>query len=183
MTKLNEQSQLFGAGILLPLVVQSPSDSFLPYGFIWPFFAAINLFNVIYMRTKVAAIIRENPQLEQDSRVFLKWLFIFAVLPFLLLYLFQRVGGFDQAFYVFSNDYHNPYVVAGWAVFILVNLGILYSVLWGGGAGMLIKFRKAFRAMPENETQIKISTAFSCLVGAVALFVMIATNTYGKLHG
>ncbi|HEY9661340.1 MAG TPA: hypothetical protein V6C65_23030, partial [Allocoleopsis sp.] len=141
MTKLIERSQQFGAGILLPLVVQSPSESFLPFGFIWPLFAAVNLFNVIYLQAKVAAIVRENPQLERDSRVFLKWWLIFAVLPFLLLYLFQRLGGFDHAFYVFSNDYRNPYIVAGWAVFILVNLGILYAVLWGGGARMLIQFR------------------------------------------
>lgn len=183
MNKLMERSQLFGAGILLPLVVQNPSESFLPYGVIWPLFAAINLFNVIYLRTKIAAIVRENPQLENDSQVFLKWLLIFAVLPFLLLYLFQRLGGFNHAFYVFSNDYRNPFIVAGWAVFILVNLGILYAVLWGGGARMLIQFRKAFRSMPESETQLKISTALSCLVGAVALFVMIASNTYGKFHG
>ncbi len=180
MPKLIERSQLFGAGILLPLVVQSPPAFFLPDRFIWPLFTAINLLNVMLMRAKVAKIVQGNPQLEQDSRVLLKWLLIFAVLPFALLYLFQRLGRFNHAFYVFSNNYHNPYIVAGWSVFILVNLGILYAVLWGGGAEMLVKFRQVFRAMPENETQVKISTAFSCLVGAIALFMMIATNTFGK---
>ncbi|BAY64688.1 hypothetical protein NIES22_47880 [Calothrix brevissima NIES-22] len=178
-----QQSQLFGLGILLPLVTQSPDTSFFPYQFIWPLFAAINIFNLIYMGARVAAIVRENPELEGDSRVFLKWLFIFAVLPFLLLYLFQILGGFHNSLYVFSNDYHNPYIVLGWVVFILLNLGILYSILWGGGASMLIKFRKAFRSMPESEMQIKVMTVFNCLVGAVALFSMIATNTFGKLHG
>ncbi len=183
MSRPMERSQLFGAGILLPLVVQSPSESFLPYGLIWPLFAAVNLFNVIYLRTKVAAIVRENPQLENDSKILLRWIFIFTVLPFALLYLFQKLGRFDHALYVFSDNYHNPFIVAGWAVFILLNLGILYAVLWGGGARMLIKFRKAFRSMPESETRIKLSMVFSCLVGAFALFMMIATNTYGKLHG
>ncbi len=181
MIKPMERSQLFGTGILLPLVVQN--SAFLPYGLIWPLFAAINLFNVIYLRTKVATIVREDPQLENDAKVFLKWLLIFAVLPFVLLYIFQRLGGFDHAFYVFSNDYHNPFIIAGWAVFTLLNLSVLYAVLWGGGARMLIQFRKAFRSMPESEARIKLSVAFSCLVGAVSLFVMIATNTYGKLHG
>jgi hypothetical protein len=183
MIKPIERSQLFELGILLPLVTQSPHNSFFPYEFIWLFFAAINLFNLVYMRFfRVASIVRENPQLEPDSKVFLKWVFIFAVLPFLLLYLFQRLGNFDNAFYVFSNNYHNVYVVLGWSVFILLNIGILYSILLGGGASMMSKFRKAFRAMPESETQIKIWTVLNCLVSTVALFVTIATNTFGKFH-
>jgi len=177
-----ERKQLFGFGILLPLVAQSRSDGFFLYEFIWPFFAAINLFNLIYILPKVAAIIRENSQLEHDSKVFLKWLFVFAVLPFLLLYLLQRLGNFDHAFYVFSNNYHSPYVVAGWSVFILLDLGVLYAMLWGGGASMLIKFRKAFRVMPESERQIKIMMVCNALIALVVLFLMIATNTFGKLH-
>ncbi len=58
----------------------------------------------------------------------------------------------------------------------------IYAMLWGDGARMLIQFRKAFRSLPESATQIKLSMAFSCLAGAVALVVMIATNIYGKLH-
>jgi hypothetical protein len=177
-----ERRQLFVLGILLPLAIQSPDKSFFPYEFIWPFFAAVNLFNLVYMRGQVAAIVREKPELEPDSRVLLKWLFIFAILPFLLLYLWQRLGNFHNAFYVFSNNYHNPYVVLGWSVFILLNLAILYSVLFGGGASMLIKFRQAFRAMPQSEWQIKIIMVFNCLITLLALFVMVTTNTFGKFH-
>jgi hypothetical protein len=159
------------------------NDPVFPYGFIWPFFAAINLFNVIYIRTKVAAIVQGNSRLKRDSGIFLKWLFIFAVLPFLILSLLQWLGGFHHAFYVFSNDYHNPYVVAGWAVFVLDNLGILYVLLWGGGANMLIKFRRAFRSMPESEREIKAMAVFSSLLAFVVLLGMIVTNVFGKVHG
>lgn len=55
-------------------------------------------------------------------------------------------------------------------------------MLWGGGAGMLVKFRQAFRRMPTNEMQIKLVMTFSVLSSAIALVMMISTNTFGKIH-
>ncbi len=183
MIKTVKNSQRFGAGLLLPLAI-APADPFdVLNEWIWPIFAAVNLLNLVYVQWKLAAIVRNHPELRRESQVLLKWLFIFAVLPFLLLATLQRLGGFDHAFYVFSNNYHNPYVVLGWSVFILLNLTLLYAVLWGGAVRTLVKFREAFPRMSGNETQIKIMFVLSLLSGSFSLFMLISANTFAKLHG
>jgi hypothetical protein len=181
--KAAKRMNLFGLGLVLPLGAQRFDQFSFFYEFIWLFFAAINLLNLVYLRLKIASIVRDNPELEQESKELMRWLFIFAVLPFLLLYLFQWLGGFRHAFYVFSNNYHSPYVVLGWLVFTLIDLAFLYSMLLGGGATTVVKFHKAFPRMPENEQWIKVITVLCVLGGSLSLFMSIATNTFSKIHG
>jgi uncharacterized membrane protein len=181
MKKNVERMQLFGSGLLLPLAVANSDPFSVLYEFAWVLFATVNLLNLVYLHFKIKSIVGKNPELESESRGLMQWLFIFAVLPFVLLAVFQWLGGFHHAFYVFSNNYHNPYVVLGWAVFILLYLAILYSMLLGGGASKIVKFHEAFPRMPRNEMQIKIFTVLSISVGSFSLFVTIATNTFGKV--
>jgi hypothetical protein len=182
MIKNIKQIQLFGLGIILPLGIQPTSSPWFIYEFVWLIFASVNLLNLVIMHFRFASIVRESPELKNESKQLMVWLFAFGVLPFLLLYLFQYLGGFHNAFYAFSTNYHNPYVVLGWSVFILLDIALLYSILWGGGASTLIRFRKAFRGMPDNETQLKILTALCSFVGTVSLYFMIASNTFEKTH-
>ncbi len=183
MMKAATRMNLFGLGLMLSLDTQRLGQLSFFYEFTWLLFAAINLLNLVYLRFKIAVIVRDKPELEQESKELMRWLFIFAVLPFLTLYFFQWLGGFHHAFYVFSNDYHNPYIVLGWSVFVLIDLALLYSMLLAGGASAIVKFHKAFPRMPENEGLIKVTTVLSVMVGSLSLFISIATNTFGKIHG
>lgn len=178
MIKTIKQIQLFGLGIILPLGVQPAASPWFIYEFVWLIFASVNLLNLVIMHFRFASIVRESPELKNESKQLMVCLFAFGVLPFLLLYLFQYLGGFHNAFYLFSTNYHNPYIVLGWSVFILLDLALLYSILWGGGASTLIRFRKAFRGMPENEIQLKVMIVLTVLVSTVSLYFMITSNTF-----
>ncbi len=180
MIKPIEKLQLFASGVFL--VTPNSSSSLFPYEFVWIFFAAINLLNLAYIQFRMAAIVRTDRGLERESRIVMKWLFIFSVLPFLLLASLQYLGGFHHAFYLFSNNYHNPYIVLGWSVFILLDIALLYAMFLGRGAALLIKFQGAFPRMHKNETMIKLGTVLGVIGSLISLFIMITTNTAAKFH-
>jgi hypothetical protein len=180
MIKPIEKLQLLGSGVFL--VTPNSSPLLFPYEYIWVFFAAINLLNLAYIKFRMAAIVRNNRGLERESRIVMKWFFIFSVLPFLLLALLQYLGGFHHAFYLLSNNYHNPYIVLGWAVVILLDMSLLYAMLLGGGATLLIKFHQAFPRIQKNETMIKLGTVLGVIGSLISFFIMITTNTAAKFH-
>lgn len=182
MIKTVERIQLFSLAMVLPLGIQPTPEPWFIYDFVWLLFAAVNLLNLVITHFRFVAIVRDEPELKNESKQLMKWLFIFGCLPFLLLYLIQYLGGFHNAFYIFSTNYHNLYIVLGQSVFILLSLAYLYSILLGGGASTLIRFRKAFRGMPANEMQLKMLTLFSFLGGAVSFYFMITYNTFEKIH-
>ena len=146
--------------------------------YFWLIAAIVNSFNLFWIQFRVDRIVQRNPELLADSKRLMRGLAIFLVLPFLLLTILQWAGHFDNALYISSPNYTNFYIVLSWSVFILLYIGILYWVLVRDGAKILIKFRAAFRNMPENETLVKLLTLVMVMGGSFALYTIITANAY-----
>ena len=78
------------------------------------FFGIGVLIGIINTSIRYKRMTSMNQNIENDEiNTFIKWHGICATIPFLLLQIFQLLGHYKTAFYIFLLDFNNPFYVLG----------------------------------------------------------------------
>jgi hypothetical protein len=129
-------------------------------------------------RSRLSSTLEQHPEWEAESQVFLRNYFLLLTIPPLFLGLLQFAGGYNNPFYIFSNDL-NVYVVLSWCVLFLTWTRFFHWMVFQNGAQTLVKFREVGINMPRSESMVKVWVLLMLAAGVCALAVGAALDLGG----
>jgi hypothetical protein len=116
----------------------------------------------------------ENVGLEanDDKSKIIKGVVTYRILPFLILQIFQFLGGYKSCFYIFSFDYHNIFYIMGFASLVVFGLLAIYFIVMKDGAELIVKYRKTFNLRTSNKNFVKVFIILGFLWMVLGLLFM-----------
>jgi hypothetical protein len=124
--------------------------------YFWLFLIGLAIIKMIIVWLRLSRIVITRPELRHDSDVFLRGFLFYFSIPFLLMWVLQRAGGFNTPLFMFSMDVSNVFVFMSW---LLILFSWIVLILWTflqNGAEYLKEIRTVFMVLPGSETGIKV---------------------------
>lgn len=144
------------------------------FKYFWFICAIVGIMNICIFRLKL-----KNEKV--DSKIF-KSLAIFFIAPYILLGIFELLGGYDNCFYIFSNDYKNIFLLFSWLTLAVTWIIPFFWIVFRNGARKLIEYRQVLLGdtsySNENETLLKVKVTLFLIILALVLIFCAKMNLY-----
>ena len=141
--------------------------------YFWGIAFIIEIVNIFNMYKRAKRIIGNNDSISQkeDKEIydFIKWYGICFLVPVLFLQIFQLLGNYKTAFYVFLLDFNNPFYILAFISILSCWIGLIYLVIVKDGAEIMVKYNNVFGNMPKNKKMIKIFHGLAFIIVFIAL--------------
>ena len=104
-------------------------------------FGIFGLFGLVYTFCIYIRIKKMDQNIEKDEiKKIITWYGICFTIPFLLMQIFQLLGNYQTALYVFLLDTNNPFSILGFITIILTYALVFYLVIVKNGVEKLVKY-------------------------------------------
>lgn len=139
------------------------------FNYFWFFCALVGVINFIIIKIKARR--HEYEDMEELNRI-LNGMLILLTIPFILVGVFQNLGGYENIMYVYSGDYNNVFVLLSWAAIIFSSLYVMLWVVFMGGAEKLQKYSYVL------STRSSIKSVALTKVVYVVMFISVLLSIY-----
>ncbi len=139
--------------------------------FIWLIFIGISFMNALAIRRRASVRIEKEPMLAKGYESLLLRYLIVTNLPWVAMGFACTIGGVPSVWSFFRPRDGNPYVLAWFALVLVLWVYDIYWILFDGGAAALAKHPGAYRISLSHEWKVKL-LCLACIAGGVAGAVM-----------
>lgn len=144
----------------------------------WLFFIAVNFMNVPAINRRADTHIQQDPALAAGYANLLRRYLIVSNIPWAAMGLACTVGGVPSVWSFFRPREGSPWVLAWFALVILLWIHEIFWIFLGGGAAALVKHPGAYRMALSKEWQVK-ALVLLCIGGGIAGVVMMWNSSGG----
>jgi hypothetical protein len=140
--------------------------------YFWFIATSLNLLNTFWTKSRLVKHLgQQNDEEKVVLNKFIKWYRICFTIPFLLLGLFQLLGGYNTPFYIFMFEFKSIFYILGFLSLVLFWGLIVYLVVVKNGADLIAKYNRGFKNAPDDPKSIKFMICG--LMIFIAIFVVI----------
>lgn len=118
-------------------------------------------------RYRLSSTLKQHPEWEEEANEFLKGYLLISTVPALFLGMLQIAGGYNNPFYILSQDI-TVYTILSWCVLFITWTVVFHYVFFQDGARTIVKFRNIGN-IPGNETLVKVLVIVMLGAGVCAL--------------
>ncbi len=146
--------------------------------FMWRYFWVIAIvvaaLNTAIMWWRSQRHIRANPSLAAGYAFLLRGYWLWLTLPWVVMGIGILWGNVPTVWHFLFPSTGNPYVLAWWIVYWLLNGIFGYWLLFGGGAAMLVAHPGFLRGNPQNPQLLKLWGVLILAGSAAVTIIMFA---------
>jgi hypothetical protein len=116
---------------------------------------ALGLAAAGYLYAKFRPMVQRDPALQCDAQAIVRGTLVIVCVPTGLAALLQYIGGFSDGFFLFSSDFGNPVVLAGWFLQLALSAVIVVWAWRTNGPKTLLRFRAVFTHLPKTPQGVR----------------------------
>lgn len=150
------------------------------FKYFWFLCAIVGLLNILFIKLRVKDNNFDSEDDINSARRLLKGLSIYLTVPYFLLGIFEILGGYDNCFFVFSNNYNNIFLLLSWMTLVATWIFSVYWIFAKDGARKLIKYGNVLSENKNNlnETQLKLGVTLFFIVIICVLIFCVKIDVY-----
>lgn len=150
--------------------------------YFWLIATFINIYTVFIANVTTKKLISEEPKNERVLKQAIRWITVLYLVPFLLLGIFQVLGGFKHPLFIFSGDYSNIFILLSWLSLIAMWALGCYWIFFKDGAKAFAMLKPlSLRGVNINETGAKLFFGFFLVFGLVAFIFGVLLGYFNMI--
>lgn len=115
---------------------------------------------------------QSSPELAPGYITLLRGFWLTSTVPWIPMGLGIMTGKVPTIWHFFYPSSGNPYILAWWGVYWIWIGGLVYWILFNGGAKMLVTHPGFLRGNPKNPKWIKLGVLVALMGGAIATILI-----------